>query len=183
MIQAAKVKTLQGIGAFSVDSYANKNRYPPPQTRVAVFGQPDDDSGVEDNMEDKAQLAVKHFQRLRKKLYRWRKYFRANKYDGKTNLDTGLPPNEANVETADPDAYFWCYSHYGDLSPDKLNGEYPDFEECLHVLGGAKWGPREGGDEALAYGYHPSLPPLSRTLMAVQRALSSPFPQQSCCCS
>jgi hypothetical protein len=41
-----------------------------------------------------------------------------------------------------------CYSHYGDLSPDKLEGEYPDFEECLHVLGGAKWGPREGGDEA-----------------------------------
>jgi hypothetical protein len=107
---------------------------------------------VEDNMEDKAQAAVKRFKRLRKKLYRWRKYFRANKYDGKTVTDSGVPPNEANVETGDPDAYFWCYSHYGDLSPDKLTGEYPDFEECLHVLGGAKWGPREGGDEAAAYG-------------------------------
>ena len=103
-------------------------------------------------MEDKAQAAVKRFKRLRKKLYRWRKYFRANKYDGKTVTDSGVPPNEANVETGDPDAYFWCYSHYGDLSPDKLTGEYPDFEECLHVLGGAKWGPREGGDEAAAYG-------------------------------
>ena len=102
-------------------------------------------------MQDKAELALKHFKRLRKKLYRWRKYFRSNSFDGSTKLDTGVPPNEANSD-GDPDAYFWCYSHYGDLTPDKLNGEYPDFEECLHVLGGARWGPRKGGDESLAYG-------------------------------
>lgn len=127
-------------------------RYPPPKTRIAVFGQPDDDSGVEDDMEDRAQAAVKRFKRLRKKLYGWRKYFRANKYDGKTVMDSGVPPNEANPANGDPDAYFWCYAHYGDLTPDKLQGDYPDFEECLHVLGGARWGPREGGDEAAAYG-------------------------------
>ena len=117
---------------------------------MAVFGQAQDDASADD-MEDKAQLALKHFKRLRKKLYRWRKYFRSNKFDGKTKPDTGVPPNEAN-ENGHPDAYFWCYSHYGDLTPDKLTGEYPDFEECLHVLGGARWGPRKGGDEAMAYG-------------------------------
>jgi len=117
---------------------------------VAVFGQADDDASADD-MQDKAELALKHFKRLRKKLYRWRKYFRSNSFDGSTKLDTGVPPNEANSD-GDPDAYFWCYSHYGDLTPDKLNGEYPDFEECLHVLGGARWGPRKGGDESLAYG-------------------------------
>ena len=41
--------------------------YPQPRTRVAVFGQPDDDSGVEDDQESKAQSAVKRFRRLRKK--------------------------------------------------------------------------------------------------------------------
>ena len=122
---------------------------PPTQTAGAVVGDAGGDDA--DAQEDKAQLALKHYRHLRKKLYRWRKYFRANVYDGKRTLDTGLPPVAA-TEDGDPDAYFWCYSHYGDLSPDKLNGEYPDFEECLHVLGGAKWGAREGGDEALAYG-------------------------------
>jgi hypothetical protein len=117
-----------------------------------------EEDGVEGTQEEEteeeeaAEAAVRHFRHLRDRLYRWRKYFRSNRYDGKEVLDSGVPAVEGNAETGDGDAYFWCYAHYGDLSPDKLPGQYPDFEECLHVLGSAKWGSRQGGDEAMAFG-------------------------------
>lgn len=36
-------------------------------------------------------------------------------------------------------AFFRCYSHYRDYAPERIQGEFPEMEECERILGGTKW--------------------------------------------
>ena len=113
----------------------------PPSTIIRIS------SAGEEGASDKVREKLRRFRLLRRKFHKWKKYFGADK-----DMDTSSSAVRSAKARGKREAYFWCYSHYGDYEPDKLQGSFPELEECMHILGGYSWGPREGGDEAAAYG-------------------------------
>lgn len=100
----------------------------------------------EEEEQDAEQLAAKslhQFRQLRSKFRSWARYFKPNSRDDVSAAQNKLPPVGDKRG-----AYFWCYAHYSDYSPDAIQGDSPAFEECLHSLGGYAF----GADEHAAFG-------------------------------